>query len=192
MTGLSLTTKWALLRLARATVEAATADQPPPAWPEDDPELARRGAAFVTLRERGSGDLRGCRGEIEAVRPLAHSVIESAIAAAIDDPRFPPVEPAEVPNLTIEISALTPLVASRPEDVEVGRHGVLIRARGRGGLLLPQVAPEQGWNREQLLRGVCHKAGLPDDAWRSPDARLFVFEAEVWGEDEVEGSPGSG
>jgi len=74
-----------------------------------------------------------------------------------------------------------------PERVEAGHHGVLIRSRGRAGLLLPQVATELGWNREQLLKGVCHKAGLPTDAWRWPDTRLFVFEAEVWGE-EPDGS----
>jgi len=171
-----------LLALARASVEAAVRGGPPPPWPADDPELSARGAAFVTLRDRATGDLRGCRGEIAAVRPLAESVIEGAFAAALDDPRFPPVTAGEVPALSIEISALTPMRAASAADVEVPRHGVMIELRGRRGLLLPQVAPEAGWDREELLEGVSRKAGLPASAWRDPQARLFIFEAEVWGE----------
>ena len=179
---LSSDTRRALLALARATVEAAARGDPPPRWPDADPQLSAPGAAFVTLRERGNGDLRGCRGEIRAVRPLAQSVIEGAIAAALDDPRFPPVTTREVPELSIEISALTPMREASPAEVEVPRHGVMIELRGRRGLLLPQVAPEAGWDREQLLAGVCRKAGLAAQAWRDPTARLLVFEAEVWGE----------
>lgn len=178
----------ALLRLARTTLEQVLSSGRRPAWDRDDPALAARGAAFVTLRRRDTGELRGCRGEIEARRPLAESVIDGAVAAALDDPRFAPVGQAELAHLMIEISALQPLVPATPEDVVVGRHGVLLRQRGRGGLLLPQVAVEQGWTREQLLRGVCHKAGLAADAWRADDAQLFVFEADVWGEDEPERS----
>jgi AmmeMemoRadiSam system protein A len=174
-----------LLRLARAAVASRLAGAPSPAWDRDDPGLAALGAAFVTFRRRATGELRGCRGEVEARRPVAESVLEGAIAGALQDPRFAPVESAELPTLSIEISVLTPMVPATPEDVEPGRHGVLIRDRGRGGLFLPQVATEQGWNREQLLRGVCQKAGLPPDTWRhSRDATLFVFEADVWGEDE--------
>ncbi|MDH5198103.1 MAG: AMMECR1 domain-containing protein, partial [Gemmatimonadota bacterium] len=99
----------ALLRLARVTLEAAVREAPRPTWPQDDPVFAAPGAAFVTLRVSGSGDLRGCRGEIRAVRPLAESVIEGAIAAALDDPRFPPVRDLELGALTVEISALTPM-----------------------------------------------------------------------------------
>jgi AmmeMemoRadiSam system protein A len=148
--------------------------------------LAAAGAAFVTLRERASGSLRGCRGEIVAVRPLAESVVGSAVAAALDDPRFPPVCEAELPGLTIEISALSPMVVSAPADVDVTRHGVMITHRGRRGLLLPQVAAEQGWDRDALLAGVCQKAGLPARAWRDPGVVLQVFEAEVWGEEGPE------
>jgi len=171
-----------LLALARASVEAAVRHDPPPSWPADDPEISVPGAAFVTLRDRATGDLRGCRGEITSVRPLAESVIEGAIAAALDDPRFPPVSTREVPGLSIEVSALTPMRAATAEEVEVPRHGVMIELRGRRGLLLPQVAPEAGWDRAQLLAGVSRKAGLPATAWKDQDARLFVFEADVWGE----------
>ncbi len=178
-------TKRTLLRLARAAVASRLAGGPPPAWDRDDAALAALGAAFVTFRRRGNGELRGCRGELEARRAVAESVLEGALAAAFHDPRFAPVTAAELPLLSIEISVLTPMVPAAPEDVEPGLHGVLIRDRGQGGLLLPQVATELGWNREQLLRGVCQKAGLPPDTWRqSPDATLFVFEAEVWGEED--------
>jgi AmmeMemoRadiSam system protein A len=184
--GLSLEARRSLLRLARETLVDVLAGRPADRWAGIDPDLARAGAAFVTLRERHGRALRGCRGEVHAKRPLADSVIEGAIAAALDDPRFAPVGAAELAHLTIEISALSPLVPIRAEEIEVGRHGVLIRMGGRGGLLLPQVAVEQRWNREELLRGVCQKAGLPIDAWRSPAAQLFAFEAAVWGEDDLD------
>jgi uncharacterized protein (TIGR00296 family) len=96
------------------------------------------------------------------------------------------VSEAEISSLTLEVSVLTPMRAARPDEVEVPRHGVMITCRGRRGLLLPQVAPEQGWGRDELLAGVCRKAGLPPTAWRDPAARLEVFEAEVWGDGGVE------
>lgn len=170
------------MALARATVDAAVRGRTLPDWPRDDPELAAHRPAFVTLRERRTGDLRGCRGEVVAVRPLAESVMGGAVAAALDDPRFPAVTEGEVTDLTLEISALSPMIPAAPDDVDVARHGVMITWRGRRGLLLPQVAGELGWDREGLLAGVCQKAGLRSDAWREPGARLMTFEAEVWGE----------
>jgi len=181
---LSVDERRRLLDLARATVEAVVRGDPAPSWSTADPQWSGPGAAFVTLRERDSGELRGCRGEIEAVRPLAQSVIDGAIAAALDDPRFPPVTAREVDGLSLEISILTPMRTVAATEVEVPRHGVMIEFRGRRGLLLPQVAAEAGWSREQLLAGVCRKAGLPAQSWRDPAARLLVFEAEVWGDDE--------
>jgi AmmeMemoRadiSam system protein A len=174
-----------LLGVARAAVEAAVRGQPAPAWPADQPELAAAGAAFVTLRRRHTGDLRGCRGEVAAVRPLAESVIQGAGAAALDDPRFPPVREPELADLTVEISALSAMTPATPAEVDVTRHGVMITHRGHRGLLLPQVAAELGWDRNALLAGVCQKAGLPAGAWREPDARLLTFEAEVWREEEA-------
>lgn len=178
----------ALLDLAHRAVAAAVHDRARPTWTRDDPTLGAPGAAFVTLRTRSSGDLRGCRGEIMAVRPLAESVIEGAVAAALDDPRFPPVREVELSGLTLEISVLTPMTRVRPDEIEVPRHGVMITHRGRRGLLLPQVAPEAGWGRNELLEGVCRKAGLPSGAWRDPEARIEAFEAIVWGDDD----PGEG
>jgi AmmeMemoRadiSam system protein A len=186
-TGVSARGRELLLVLARAAVEAAVASRPPPSWPLEDAELAAHRAAFVTLRQRGNGDLRGCRGEIVAVRPLAESVMDGARAAALDDPRFPSVREAEVPGLLVEISVLSPMTPTAPADVNVARHGVMISYRGRRGLLLPQVAAEMRWDREALLAGVCRKAGLPARAWREAGVELVTFEAEVWSEPVREG-----
>ena len=106
------------------------------------------------------------------------------IAAAVDDSRFVPVTVDELPSLHIEISALTPLAPIRPEEVVVGRHGLLI-IRGRfSGLLLPQVPTRYGWDRNEFLAWLCRKAGLAKNDWKAEDAQLFGFEAESWCEDE--------
>ena len=147
--------------------------------------LREKRGAFVTLRK--GGRLRGCIGYIEGRRPLAVAVAENAVNAGSRDFRFPqPVQPDELSDITIEVSALTPLrEIDDPENVEVGRHGVYIVKGGYSGLLLPQVAPEQGWDRNQLLVGVCRKAGLPPTAYKDPDSVLYVFEAEVFGEEDA-------
>jgi AmmeMemoRadiSam system protein A len=176
--------KQALLTLARDTlVEYLGRGRCPPYHTTAEALLAP-GAVFVTLRRRDTHDLRGCRGEIVPRTSLVDAVQRMVIASARDDPRFPAVTPDEVPHIHIEISALTPLAPIRPEEVVVGRHGLLIGHRGRAGLLLPQVPVEHGWDRETFLRWTCRKAGLPDDAWKRPDADLKAFECVVWGEPE--------
>lgn len=145
--------------------------------------LLRPRACFVTLRRRDTGDLRGCRGECTAVRPLIQSVARMAVAAALDDTRFAPVSASELPLLRIEISALSAPAPIRPEEVIVGRHGLILTAGRRAGLLLPQVPGEYGWDRAAYLDALCRKAGLPPGAWREPHATLEAFEAEVWGEE---------
>jgi len=144
-------------------------------------KLAAHGAAFVTLTKNGR--LRGCIGYTEAVAPLFKVVQECAVAAATEDPRFPPVSPNELPALRFEISVLTPLVPIRPEEVEVGRHGLMVAQGGMRGLLLPQVPVEWGWDRETFLDQTCVKAGLSPSAWRH-GATLRAFTAEVFGEQE--------
>lgn len=181
---LSLDDKRFLLALARETLTAYLGGQALSDYSVTSPALLAPRASFVTLRRRDSGDLRGCRGERTARRPLVESVFHMTIASAVDDPRFEPVRRSEVPGLHIEISALTPSQPIRPEDVVVGRHGLIIVAGRSAGLLLPQVAVAYGWNREQFLRAVCEKAGLSPDAWRRAWVRLEGFEAEVWGETE--------
>lgn len=168
-----------LLRIARRTLSACVSGG---GMPEEAPvhaSLSAPGAAFVTLR---TGDrLRGCIGYTEPHAPLYRTVQECTVAAATEDPRFPRVTAGEVAGLRIEISVLAPLSAARPEDVETGVHGLMIRKGERRGLLLPQVALESGWDRETFLSQVCAKAGLPSDAWRE-GAELYSFTAEVFSE----------
>lgn len=152
----------------------------------EDPVLLAPRATFVTLRKRRTGALRGCCGESTARRPLIDSVAQMAVASAVDDPRFFPVTLAEAPQLTIEISALTPVHPIRPEEVEVGRHGLLLVVGSARGLLLPQVPLMYGWDRLVFLQALCEKAGVPVSAWRRPEAQLFAFEAEKWGEENQE------
>ena len=134
-------------------------------------------AAFVSLKRRDGAELRGCVGRAEACEPLLAAIRRAAVAAATADPRFVPVTLDELPSLTLQISVLGPLAAVRPEEVEAGRHGVLISHSGRHALLLPEVAERLGWNRERLLDGACRKAGLAADTWRDPDCRILAFTA---------------
>jgi uncharacterized protein len=143
--------------------------------------LARRGAAFVTLLG-DDGSLRGCIGHLEVTEPLGTIIARCAVSAATQDPRFAAVDAREIDALRIELSLLGTMERiSSASDVEVGRHGLVVE-RGRSrGLLLPQVAPEWGWDAETFLAHTCRKAGLPADAWQN-GATLWRFEAEVFGE----------
>jgi AmmeMemoRadiSam system protein A len=173
-----------LLRIARESIEAVHAGGRAPQWSaaDVDEELHRPAGAFVTLKTR-SGDLRGCIGSIHAVHPLYEAVASSAISAAFRDPRFPPVQPQELAQLEIEISVMGPIELVRtPDDIEVGRDGLIVSRGRNAGLLLPQVAIEYGWDRETFLAQTCVKAGLPPAAWRLQDTRIERFAAEVFGE----------
>ena len=170
-----------LLKLARDTVEQQVTAHRLPELPTGAPIFAEPRAVFVTLHKHGQ--LRGCIGTLEARESLAAAVRSSAISAATQDPRFPPVAPAELGDLDIEVSVLSPLrkVASA-EDIVVGTHGVMVSQGIRRGVFLPQVAPEQGWDRETMLDFLCaHKSGLPADAWRR-GADLYVFTTQVFSE----------
>lgn len=173
-----------LLTLARQTLMTYLGTRKMPDVRTDNPALLEPRAVFVTLRVRANGDLRGCRGETQARYPLIESVALMSIASATDDPRFPHVRVEEVPDLHIEINALTPLSPIRPEAVEIGRHGLMIARGGYAGLLLPDVATRYAWDAETFLKAVCRKAGLRENAWKAQDTKLYGFEAEVWGEDE--------
>jgi AmmeMemoRadiSam system protein A len=140
----------------------------------------------VTLKI--DGKLRGCIGHITASQPLLETVRKVAWESAFEDPRFPPLTPQELPRVRIEISVLSPFQRIMDVDcIEVGVHGILVRRGGRSGLLLPQVATEEGWNREEFLDRTCRKAGLPLDAWRSPETIIEIFSATVFGERENRG-----
>jgi AmmeMemoRadiSam system protein A len=170
-----------LLAIAReslrmAVEEGKTYEPPQPA----SEELRAERGVFVTLTE--GGELRGCIGYPLPVKPLYLAVRDNAVNAALNDPRFMPVRKAELRDLDVEISVMTPLQPVKdPQEIVVGEDGLMIEARGRSGLLLPQVAPEQGWDRNQLLDGICRKAGLPADAYAWPDAKLSKFRAHIFG-----------
>lgn len=168
-----------LLAIARRAAATYVKEGRMPEEGPVSPRLSEPGAAFVTLTL--AGRLRGCIGYTEASAPLYRTVQECAVAAAIEDPRFPPLAPSDVDSVHVEISVLTPMVKVRPEDVRVGVHGLMIRKGGRRGLLLPQVATENGWDRQAFLSNVCRKAGLPSDEWKR-GAELYSFTAEVFGE----------
>jgi AmmeMemoRadiSam system protein A len=125
--------------------------------------------------------LRGCVGYVLSVSPVYRAVAETARAAAFDDTRFNPVTLDEAPHLEIELSILTPPRPASADEVEVGRHGLLVSMHGYRGLLLPQVPVEHHWDRITFLEQTCRKAGLPTDAWQK-GAILEVFTAEVFGE----------
>jgi AmmeMemoRadiSam system protein A len=171
-----------LLRLAHRTIAAELRKEEPDTSPPST-HLAELRGAFTTLHQ--SGQLRGCIGYVIPLYPLYRTIAETAAAAAFRDPRFPPVTIDEFPKLQIEISVLSPLAPIEPEDVEIGRHGLIVTYGHARGLLLPQVPLEWGWDREKFLSETCRKAGLPPDAWRH-GARLEGFTAEVFGEGQPE------
>lgn len=171
-----------LLALARRAIEARLAGRDRPQEPADAALREPRGA-FVTLRLKDGGELRGCVGYLDPRFPLVEAVALAAAAAATHDDRFAPVSVEELERLALDVSALGPLVPISPADVVVGTHGLVIRHLGRTGLLLPQVAVAHGWSVETFLEHTCRKAGLPAGAWRAPGVELLAFTAEVFGED---------
>ncbi len=171
-----------LLRLARRTLEAAFSERLYEEEPPPLPGLHRPCGAFVTLHKHG--ELRGCIGTFQSEKPLYRVVQEMALSAAFNDPRFPPLAREELPEVELEISVLSPLQRGRPEEVEVGRHGVYIVKGPFRGVLLPQVPVEYGWDRETFLDHVCLKAGLPPRCWEDPDTEIYLFTAEVFSEAE--------
>ncbi|HJW84785.1 MAG TPA: AmmeMemoRadiSam system protein A, partial [Anaerolineae bacterium] len=182
--GFTVTDRADLLRLARDTLHAHLEGRPVPEPRFEAPALHLPRATFVTLRHTPTGELRGCRGEVFARNEVWESVRHVTTLSASDDPRFMPMQAHEAAETHIEISVLSPLRRVKsPDEVIVGKHGVLVRRGLRGGLFLPQVPVEQHWERVQYLDYLCEmKAGLPRDAWRKPDTALYVFEADVFGE----------
>lgn len=137
---------------------------------------------FVTLKM--TGELRGCIGNIEPVKPLYRAVMDNTVNSACRDPRFAPVQVSEVDSINIGISVLSP-----PEEIpdissfEVGTHGIILKKGGASAVFLPQVAPEQGWDREETLRHLSRKAGLGQNDWKEKDAQFEVFTAQVFQEE---------
>ncbi len=169
-----------LVRIARDAVTGSVTGRPVPA-PIQSSEVSEASGAFVTIKKHGQ--LRGCIGTLECRRPLAEEIARAAVSAAREDSRFEPVRASELDELHIEVSVLGPLEEIDPCDrdaIVIGRHGLVVEQGGRRGLLLPQVAPEWGWDRDQFLAHTCTKAGLPADAWKY-GAKVYRFAAEVFG-----------
>lgn len=175
----------AILNYARATIESVFDQSASPVIDDMGGMLKRPGACFVTLETVSGHHLRGCIGNIVALEPLGDNIARNAINAAFHDPRFPQLSACELDEITIDISVLNPpeVIASL-DDFIVGKHGIIMECAGCHAVFLPQVAPEQGWNREQTLTHLSMKAGLPADGWGRDDARFQIFTAIVFGEDD--------
>ncbi len=147
---------------------------------------------FVTLNKKGN--LRGCIGRPLPNQPFVKGLVNSAISAATRDPRFPSLEPDELDEITVEVSVLTvpeevevESTKKYPEKIQVGRDGLIVSYKGRQGLLLPQVAVDNGWDVEEFLSQTCVKAGLSPDSWVEKDLTVERFSAQVFKEEEPEG-----
>ena len=181
--GLNEEDKRVLLKTARQSIENALANRENPIVESESPILKEKRGAFVTLTKNGM--LRGCIGYVQAIKSLDITVIEMAQAAAFRDPRFPAVTADELDDLEIEISVLTPIrEITDINEIEVGKHGIIIERGGYSGLLLPQVATDYGWDRETFLEHTCNKAGLPTDAWKKEGTKIRIFSADVFHEEK--------
>ena len=180
MTGLSPIDRAALLGLARGAILAHLGVAPAPPLAASG-ALAETRGAFVTVHV--AGELRGCIGTFRPQGSLAATVARMAVAAASEDPRFPPLGAADVAELGVTVSVLDPpRPIADPRTVEIGRQGLLVSRGFHRGTLLPKVAVEHGWGPEEFLKHTCLKAGLPPRAWEEPDVTVEVFDAEEFGE----------
>lgn len=172
-----------LLEVAREAIFQRLTRGSVPPFTVAEAELQPASGAFVSLHL--DGNLRGCIGTLHGERPLHEVVVEMACEAATNDPRFPAMSTRELSQTDIEVSVLTPFLPIRPEDVEVGRHGLYVIRGPRRGVLLPQVPVQYGWTREQYLQHACRKAGLPEESYKDPETRLLAFEAEVFSDSSL-------
>jgi len=180
--GLENEEKIALLKLARKTIQNILENKKPPRTEYKFPLFKEKRGAFVTLHKNKM--LRGCIGYIFGLKPLEDTIIEMAQAAAFHDHRFPPLAKDELPDLEIEISVLTPVrEIDNVDEIEVGKHGIIIERGSYSGLLLPQVATEYGWDRKTFLEHTCQKAGLPQDAWKQEGTKIKIFSADIFHEE---------
>jgi len=173
-----------ILSIARRAIESHLGGGKLAVPEAQSPVLKEPCGAFVTIKN--GSRLRGCIGMTTASMPLYDTIVEMAVSAATRDPRFEPVSLDELPQVDLEISVLSPLSAIRDTaEITVGEHGLLIRRSPFQGLLLPQVAVEYDWNREQFLEHTCLKAGLPTNAWKEKDTEIQIFSAAVFGEKDA-------
>ncbi|MBN1958275.1 MAG: AmmeMemoRadiSam system protein A [Desulfuromonadales bacterium] len=167
-----------LLEIARdAIVHGVNNGDYAPA-PREEKALNERSGCFVTIKQHGR--LRGCIGNFQSQQPLYREVAQIAVASATQDPRFAPMTAEDLKDFSLEITVLSPLEKILDTDqIEIGRHGIYIEKGFRRGVLLPQVATEQGWDKLTFLQQTCLKAGLPTDAWQAPDAEIYIFSGQI-------------
>ena len=177
------TQKKILINIARNTLNTYLTKGIIPDIIIDDPIFSEPRATFVTLRNRETNELRGCKGEIFPTKPLFKSVQQTAISAALNDPRFPEVNPEELNTLRIEISILLPISAIKPEDIILGLHGLIIARGDNTALFLPHVPIIYKMDKEKYLSELCNKAGLSEEALNDENTALYGFRALVLEED---------
>ena len=176
------------VRLARSAIEKAVGGERM-VLPALSPIFGEKRGVFVTIK-RG-GNLRGCIGLPYPIKPLGEAIVEAAVSAALEDPRFLPVSRSELPDLDLEVTVLTvprPLECppqERPACVKVGKHGLIVSGAGTGGLLLPQVPTDYGWTSREFLDQTCVKAGLRPGCWRRGDVAVQTFEGQIFEEKAV-------
>jgi len=167
-----------LLATARQAIIHQVRQQSFQPEPVEDKSLNECSGCFVTIKQNGC--LRGCIGNFQSQQPLYREVAAMAVAAASQDPRFPPMGEEELDNFSLEITVLSPLERiSDTNTIKVGRDGIYIIKGGNRGVLLPQVATEYGWDRTTFLRQTCVKAGLAEDAWQQPETEIYIFSGEI-------------
>ena len=172
-----------LLDLARKAIREAVLHRKLPDVIPQEGFLSERCGVFVTLHVRGR--LQGCIGVTEPDESLGEAVVRCAVSAALEDPRFSPMKEPQLEEMSVEISLLSALEPILPESIEIGRHGILVVNHAKRGLLLPKVATEHGFTREQFLEETCWKAGLPREAWKDSETLLFGFTCEVFSDTPV-------
>jgi AmmeMemoRadiSam system protein A len=185
MPGLELNKKQKeiLLDFAKKTIIGAVKNENLPGFQNSDPVFSSQSGAFVTIHKKGA--LRGCIGNIVGRGPLWQTIRKMAVEAALHDPRFSPVGIIELKDIDIEISVLSPFEKITDLNmIEVGKHGLFIRNGFYQGLLLPQVATEYNWSRNEFLEHTCMKAGLDRFCFREKNCEIFIFSATVFGEKE--------
>ncbi len=169
-----------LLKIARETIVEHVTNGKTPAFAPTSSGLSLHSGCFVTIKHKG--ELRGCIGNFVSDQPLYLLVQEMAVSAATRDPRFYPMKQHDLADFNLDISVLSPLEkAASVDDIQVGIHGIYIVKGSYRGVLLPQVATEYGWDRDEFLRHTCIKAGLPEDAWQG-ECDIYIFSAQVFGE----------
>ena len=171
-----------LLEIARTAIESHVCNNKVCVVPREERRLNFKHGCFVTIKQNDK--LRGCIGNFQSELPLFKEVAEIAMASACNDPRFYPLKIQDLDSITLQISVLSPLVKiSNIDEIIIGAHGIYLERGPYRGVLLPQVATENGWDRTTFLNQTCIKAGLPSTAWQDSNADIYIFSAQVFGDE---------